>query len=37
MPVVSPLDSSKVLGVLSRRDIIGAYNQAVMKKSLFNG
>ena len=35
MPVVSPFDSSKVLGVLSRRDIIGAYNQAVMKKSLF--
>jgi len=25
----------KLLGVLSRRDIIGAYDKAVIKKSLF--
>jgi len=35
LPVVSPGDSSRLVGVLSRRDIIGAYNKAVMKKSLF--
>jgi len=35
MPVVSPNDPSQIDGVLSRRDIIGAYNLAVMKKSLF--
>ena len=34
LPVVSPEDSSKLLGILTRRDIIGAYNKAVTKKSL---
>jgi len=34
LPVVSPEDSSKLLGILTRRDIIGAYNKAVIKKSL---
>ena len=33
LPVVSPDDSSKLLGILTRRDIIGAYNKAVIKKS----
>jgi CIC family chloride channel protein len=35
LPVVSAQDSSKLEGVVSRRDIIGAYNKAVLKKSLF--
>ncbi len=35
LPVVSPDDRSRLLGVLSRRDIIGAYDKAVLKKSLF--
>jgi chloride channel protein, CIC family len=34
LPVVSPEDPSKLLGILTRRDIIGAYNKAVIKKSL---
>ena len=34
LPVVSPGDASKLLGILTRRDIIGAYNKAVIKKSL---
>jgi CIC family chloride channel protein len=34
LPVVSPKDSSKLLGVLTRRDIIGAYNKAVIKQAL---
>ena len=36
MPVVSPEDHLKLEGVLTRRDIIGAYDKAVIKKSLFN-
>lgn len=36
LPVVSPDNPSKLLGVLSRRDIIGAYDKAVIKKSLFD-
>jgi CIC family chloride channel protein len=36
LPVVSSKNSSQLLGVLSRRDIIGAYDKAVIKKSLFN-
>jgi CIC family chloride channel protein len=36
LPVVDTGDASKLLGVISRRDIIGAYNKAVMKKSLFS-
>jgi CIC family chloride channel protein len=35
LPVVSSQDSSRLEGVVSRRDIIGAYNKAVLKKSLF--
>jgi CIC family chloride channel protein len=35
LPVVSPDDPKKLVGILTRRDIIGAYNKAVLKKSLF--
>jgi CIC family chloride channel protein len=35
LPVVSALDPSRLEGVISRRDIIGAYNKAVLKKALF--
>ncbi len=35
LPVVSEQDPSRLEGVISRRDIIGAYNKAVLKKSLF--
>ena len=35
LPVVAVEDSSRLEGVVSRRDIIGAYNKAVLKKSLF--
>ena len=35
LPVVSEQDHAKLEGVISRRDIIGAYNKAVLKKSLF--
>ena len=35
LPVVSAHDPSHLEGVISRRDIIGAYNKAVLKKSLF--
>ncbi|MCK4728601.1 MAG: chloride channel protein [Desulfobacterales bacterium] len=34
LPVVSPNNPSELLGVLTRRDIIGAYNKAVIKKSI---
>lgn len=37
LPVVSPFDPHQLLGVVSRRDIIGAYEKAVIKKSLFDG
>lgn len=37
MPVVSPEDQLKLEGVLTRRDIIGAYDKAIIKKSLFSG
>ena len=37
MPVVSPDNHLELEGVLTRRDIIGAYDKAVIKKSLFNG
>lgn len=36
LPVVDKDDPSVLLGVLTRRDIIGAYNKAVIKKTLFN-
>ena len=35
LPVVAPDDRSRLVGALSRRDIIGAYHKAVVKKSLF--
>jgi CIC family chloride channel protein len=35
LPVVSPADPDRLVGVISRRDIIGAYDKAVLKKSLF--
>lgn len=35
LPVVSPDNPSQLLGVLSRRDIMSAYDKAVIKKSLF--
>jgi CIC family chloride channel protein len=35
LPVVSVKAPNKLEGVISRRDIIGAYNKAVLKKSLF--
>ena len=34
MPVVDPQNQAKLLGVLTRRDIIGAYRKAVIKKGL---
>jgi CIC family chloride channel protein len=34
LPVVSTDDSARLVGVLTRRDIIGAYQKAVMKKTL---
>ena len=36
LPVVSPHNPYQLVGVLSRRDIIGAYNKAVMKKTVLN-
>ncbi len=36
LPVVAPNDQSRILGVLTRRDIIGAYNKAVLKKSVLS-
>jgi len=36
LPVVSPDDPTKLTGVLTRRDIMGAYNKAVIKKSLYS-
>jgi len=35
MPVVSPDDPAELVGVITRRDIIGSYEKAVLKKSLF--
>jgi CIC family chloride channel protein len=37
MPVVSSDDATELMGILTRRDIIGAYDKAVVKKTLFNG
>jgi CIC family chloride channel protein len=36
LPVVSAEDSNRLEGILTRRDMIGAYNKAVIKKSLLN-
>jgi len=33
--VVAADDSGKLVGIISRRDIMGAYDKAVLKKSLF--
>jgi len=35
LPVVSADDPGRLVGIISRRDIIGAYDKAVLKKSLF--
>jgi CIC family chloride channel protein len=35
LPVVSPDDPMKLVGVLTRRDIISAYNNALINKSMF--
>jgi CIC family chloride channel protein len=35
LPVVSHDDPAKLMGILSRRDILSAYNKAVIKKSVF--
>jgi CIC family chloride channel protein len=35
LPVVSPDNPSKLMGILTRRDILSAYDKAVIKKSLF--
>jgi len=35
LPVVSPNDPAQLVGIVSRRDVIGAYEKAVLKKSLF--
>jgi CIC family chloride channel protein len=36
LPVVSPHKPSQLLGILTRRDIISVYNQAVIKKSVLD-
>jgi CIC family chloride channel protein len=36
LPVVSGRDPGRLVGIISRRDIIRAYDKAVLKKSLFN-
>lgn len=36
LPVVDGADPRKLLGVLNRRDIMSAYNKAVIKKSVLN-
>ena len=35
LPVVAADDSGQLVGIISRRDIMGAYDKAVLKKSLF--
>jgi CIC family chloride channel protein len=35
LPVVSSNDPQQLVGIVSRRDVIGAYEKAVLKKSLF--
>ena len=35
LPVVAPDDADRLVGIVSRRDIIGAYERAVLKKTLF--
>lgn len=37
LPVVDPEDPSLLVGVVTRRDIMSAYNSAVLKKGVFSG
>lgn len=37
LPVVASAGDQRLVGIVTRRDIIGAYNKAVIKKSLFPG
>jgi CIC family chloride channel protein len=37
LPVVASDDSALLVGVLTRRDIIGAYQKAILKKSVLEG
>jgi hypothetical protein len=34
LPVVSPQDQSQILGILTRKDILDAYDHAVIKKTV---
>ena len=36
LPVVAPDDASQLLGIVTRRDIMGAYTKAVVKRSLLD-
>ncbi len=36
LPVVSPDDPAQLVGIVTRRDVIGAYEKVVLKKSLFD-
>ena len=36
LPVVSAKDPRELVGIITRRDIIGTYENAVLKKSLFD-
>jgi len=36
LPVVSSHDPKRLLGILTRRDIMAAYNKAVIKKAVLN-
>ena len=37
LPVVSRENPHKLLGIVTRRDIIGVYNNAVIKKPILHG
>jgi CIC family chloride channel protein len=34
LPVVDPLQNNRLVGIISRRDMVSAYNQALMSKTL---
>ena len=36
LPVVAPGDPERLVGIVTRRDIMGAYNKAVIKKAIFD-
>jgi predicted transcriptional regulator len=36
LPVVAPADGCRLLGVLTRRDIISAYDKAVIKQNVLS-